>query len=47
MGAWSYLLRVSGLQLKCIARKVSASPATGFAKIHKQEQAEIVEKAFN
>ena len=44
MGAWGYLLRVSGLDLRVIARKVSASPATGFAKVHKMEQAEIVKK---
>lgn len=46
MGAWGYMLRVSNLDLKVVARKVSASPATGYAKVHKQEQAEIVEKAF-
>jgi 2-oxoglutarate dehydrogenase E1 component len=47
MGAWSYVLRVSGLKLKVIARKVSASPATGYNKVHKLEQAAIVQKAFN
>ena len=46
MGAWGYLLRVSGLNMAVIARKVSASPATGFAKVHKIEQAALVEKAF-
>ena len=46
MGAWGYLLRVAGLDLKVIARKVSASPATGYPKVHKQEQADIVKKAF-
>ena len=46
MGAWSFLLRVSGLQMSVIARKVSASPATGYAKVHKMEQANIVQKAF-
>ncbi|MEQ9229287.1 MAG: 2-oxoglutarate dehydrogenase E1 component, partial [Cyclobacteriaceae bacterium] len=46
MGSWGYMLRVSGLNLKAVARKVSASPATGFAKVHKQEQADLVSKAF-
>ena len=46
MGAWSYMLRVSDLNLRVIARKVSASPATGFAKVHKVEQAELINKAF-
>lgn len=30
-----------------ISRQASASPATGFAKIHKQEQEEIIETAFS
>jgi 2-oxoglutarate dehydrogenase E1 component len=47
MGAWSYMLRVSGLDLRVVARKVSASPATGYNKVHKREQAALVEKAFN
>ena len=47
MGAWGYLLRVSELNMGVIARKVSASPATGFAKVHKTEQAELVTKAFS
>ncbi len=46
MGAWGFLLRVSGLNLTAVARKVSASPATGYAKVHKQEQADLVKKAF-
>lgn len=46
MGPWGFLLRVSGLKMEVIARKVSASPATGYAKVHKMEQAEIVKKAF-
>lgn len=46
MGAWEYLLRVAGLNMRVIARKVSASPATGFAKVHKMEQVAIVAKAF-
>ncbi len=46
MGAWGYLLRVSGLNLELVARKPMASPATGYSKVHKSEQAEIVSKAF-
>ncbi|AQG80894.1 2-oxoglutarate dehydrogenase E1 component [Spirosoma montaniterrae] len=45
MGAWTYLLR-SGMRLPIISRHAAASPATGFAKIHTQEQAEIVRRAF-
>jgi 2-oxoglutarate dehydrogenase E1 component len=47
MGAWTYMLRASGLDLQLVSRKASPSPATGFSKIHKAEQAEIVSKAFN
>ncbi|HCX23531.1 MAG TPA: 2-oxoglutarate dehydrogenase E1 component, partial [Cytophagales bacterium] len=46
MGAWGFMLRVSGLDLTLISRKASASPATGYSKVHKEEQAEIVKKAF-
>ncbi|MFY0607382.1 MAG: 2-oxoglutarate dehydrogenase E1 component [Cyclobacteriaceae bacterium] len=46
MGAWSYMLRVSRLKLELVSRKPMASPATGYSKVHKSEQAEIVSKAF-
>ena len=45
MGAWTYLLR-SGLNFPLISRKASASPATGYPKIHAKEQADIVRRAF-
>ncbi|QKZ15453.1 2-oxoglutarate dehydrogenase E1 component [Spirosoma sp. KUDC1026] len=45
MGYWTYLLRV-GMNLPIIARKAAASPATGYAKMHTQEQADIVRRAF-
>ncbi|GAB4040157.1 2-oxoglutarate dehydrogenase E1 component [Spirosoma jeollabukense] len=45
MGYWTFLLR-NGLNLPVISRKASASPATGYAKIHTQEQADIVRRAF-
>ncbi len=47
MGAWTYLLRMdTGIPMEVIARRSSASPSTGFSKIHAREQAEIIEKAF-
>jgi len=45
MGYWTYLLRV-GMNLPIISRKAAASPATGYPKIHTQEQADIVRRAF-
>ena len=45
MGYWTYLLRI-GLTLPIIARKASASPASGYPKVHSQEQADIVRRAF-
>ena len=45
MGYWTYLLRV-GMNLPIISRKAAASPATGYPKIHTQEQADIVQRAF-
>ncbi len=48
MGAWSYMAqRLSFVDLKLISRKASASPATGFKKVHDSNQKEIVEKAFD
>lgn len=48
MGAWLHLSRYEfSFQISCISRKSSASPATGFKKIHDKEQAEILEKSFN
>jgi 2-oxoglutarate dehydrogenase E1 component len=47
MGAWTFLLRWDiNFKLKLIARKSSATPATGFAKVHTKEQLEIIDKAF-
>lgn len=47
MGAWTFMLRMYPEQpLEVIARRPSASPSTGFAKIHKQEQEEIIRRAF-
>ncbi|MCW5923374.1 MAG: 2-oxoglutarate dehydrogenase E1 component [Saprospiraceae bacterium] len=47
MGAWSYLAINHGhYGWKCTSRRAAASPATGFPKVHEQEQMEIVERAF-
>ena len=48
MGYWSFILREFpeiGLG-SVIARKASASPATGYMKIHTVEQADLIEQAF-
>jgi 2-oxoglutarate dehydrogenase E1 component len=47
MGAWQYLLRFMRRELgDPIARKPSASPATGYNKVHQKEQADLVGRAF-
>jgi len=47
MGAWSFMQRMYGDKLnRIIARNASASPATGYMKIHKTEQAELIKKSF-
>jgi 2-oxoglutarate dehydrogenase E1 component len=53
MGAWQYIISMSfndnvnfPANLNFVARKQSASPATGFKKIHDQEQQSIVLRAF-
>ncbi|HSB92889.1 MAG TPA: 2-oxoglutarate dehydrogenase E1 component [Flavitalea sp.] len=47
MGAASYLqMNLKGINYGVISRQPSASPATGFGKVHTQEQAEIVDTAF-
>ena len=46
-GAWLHLFRYEWSNMpKFVGRKSSASPATGFKKVHDAEQAEIVAKAF-
>jgi 2-oxoglutarate dehydrogenase E1 component len=47
-GAWTFLLGrlYEKLPMKVIARKNSASPASGFKKQHVKEQDEILSKAF-
>ena len=52
MGAWNFMKIHFGdrlfnrFPLDGIARPVSATPATGSARRHKQEQAEIIQRAF-
>ncbi|MBT31849.1 MAG: 2-oxoglutarate dehydrogenase E1 component [Thalassobius sp.] len=49
MGYWTYLLRTyyKRKDLEIVARKPSASPATGYSKMHQEEQQKIVSAAFN
>jgi len=48
MGYWTYILRLlhKELPMDVIARKVSASPATGYNKVHVEEQKSIINKAL-
>jgi 2-oxoglutarate dehydrogenase E1 component len=48
MGAWSFLIGrlYDVLPMKVVARKNSASPATGYKKQHVKEQEAILEAAF-
>ena len=48
MGAWSYLLRIDkhANNMECVSRISSASPATGYAKLHKNNQEDIINKAL-
>jgi 2-oxoglutarate dehydrogenase E1 component len=47
MGAWYFILNeLRNTNIQVISRKSSASPATGFKKVHDKEQADIVAKAL-
>ncbi|WP_209329634.1 2-oxoglutarate dehydrogenase E1 component [Lunatimonas salinarum] len=49
MGYWAYMVRNLFRDLpsmNVVARKASASPATGFNKVHQEEQRQILEKAL-
>lgn len=46
MGAWEYMLANSGMDLKRVSRKATASPATGYKKVHDKQQQAVVEAAF-
>ena len=48
MGYWNFLLRYMRRELDdVVARKPSASPATGYNKIHIKEQLDLVGRAFD
>ncbi|WP_439483576.1 2-oxoglutarate dehydrogenase E1 component [Cyclobacterium plantarum] len=48
MGYWAFMVRnlFKDLNMDVIARKASASPATGYHKVHLTEQKQILEKAL-
>ena len=47
MGALSFMKRMYGEKIaETISRKASASPATGYHKVHEQEQHEIIKRSF-
>jgi 2-oxoglutarate dehydrogenase E1 component len=48
MGYWSYVIREFGWSrfTRLVARKLSASPATGFLKVHGEEQTALINRAF-
>ncbi|HRK28799.1 MAG TPA: 2-oxoglutarate dehydrogenase E1 component [Chitinophagales bacterium] len=46
MGAWWHIRHRCPNVQTCVARKESASPATGFKKQHEKEQKAIIEQAF-
>jgi 2-oxoglutarate dehydrogenase E1 component len=48
MGAASFLqMNLKSINYGIISRQPSASPASGYSKVHAQEQAEIVDTAFS
>ena len=48
MGAASFLqMNLKQINYGVISRNASAATATGYAKVHKQEQEEIIETAFS
>lgn len=48
MGAWQFInYRIPEGNWDFVSRKKSASPATGFKKIHDEQQASLMERAFS
>jgi 2-oxoglutarate dehydrogenase E1 component len=48
MGYWDYIMRYMRKDpIELVSRPASASPATGFKKIHDQQQAELINTAFD
>lgn len=47
MGAWNYMLNYFRRDpMEVVARKASASPATGFKKVHDMQQEDLIKRAF-
>jgi 2-oxoglutarate dehydrogenase E1 component len=47
MGCWDYILRYMRKDpIELVSRPSSSSPATGFKKVHDDQQAQIIERAF-
>lgn len=48
MGYWNYILRLlyKEIPMELISRKPSASPATGYNKVHVEEQKNMISKAL-
>jgi 2-oxoglutarate dehydrogenase complex dehydrogenase (E1) component-like enzyme len=53
MGAWNFahgkllrLTRSRGSELRHVARRASASPASGSIRVHEREQAELIDAAL-
>ncbi len=47
MGCFGYIVRtMPDYKITFVSRKASASPATGYAKVHKAEQEKIINQAF-
>jgi 2-oxoglutarate dehydrogenase E1 component len=47
MGAWRHVAEeFKGYEIYPVARRTSGSPATGLAKVHQQQQEEIISKVF-
>ncbi len=48
MGAWNFMLNyIRKMDIELVSRKASASPSTGFKKVHEAQQKAIVDKAFS
>jgi 2-oxoglutarate dehydrogenase E1 component len=48
MGYWSFIQRMMPkVDFEVVSRKASASPSTGYSKIHKIEQEKIINKTFS
>jgi len=47
MGAWDYLMRYwRKMDIELISRSATASPATGFKKVHDKQQADLTKRAI-